>query len=120
MKIGKQLLRGLGGGLGLGLLGTLGAGRGGPGIMSLLGGMGGNQGGPQGGNPMQGMPQAQPQAMPGQMGQVASPMQPIQQQQAAPPTSFGQPTGMFGSGPDPRQAMMQKFRQWQMINGGGY
>lgn len=64
-------------------------------------------------------PQVQPQAMPGEMQMGNSPMAPMQQGQGAPPSFPGQ--GMFGAGaPDPRQQMMQRYRQWQMINGGGY
>lgn len=101
------------------------------GMLGMLGGMagafGGHPGADRGGEPgHQGMapaamPQVAPQAMPGAMGQVSGPMQPIQQGQPQAPTNFGQPGGMFGGGADPRQAMMQKYRQWQMLNqGGGY
>jgi hypothetical protein len=72
-------------------------------------------GGQHGGGDQQGqMPQM---PMPGAMGDVSSPMQPMQ---TGAPTAPTFPTGMFGAGADPRQEMLKKYQQWQMINGGGY
>lgn len=75
-------------------------------LPGLMGGHGGQEGGGQ-------MPQ---QAMPGAMGDVQSPMQPVQQDQAQAPTGFGQ-AGMFGG--QGQNGFLEMLRQ-RMMQGGGY